>query len=158
MLRQSKFTQQAVAAVSRLAEVHKDGDAWLSAADIAESRNLRKPASAKVLSVLAQEGLVVGFPGPGGGYRLSRPPAQISLWDVVQLFDREPTMSCPYGPGWCGNGDPCPLHDSLVELHSTVEAYLRAKTFDVFASGSRPGTAPSKKPVARATGAKRRSR
>lgn len=138
MLRQSKFTQQAVAAVSRLAEVHHDQTKWLSAADIAGSRSLRKPAAAKVLSVLAQEELVIGSPGPGGGYRLSRSPSEISLWDVVNLFERESTVACPYGPGWCGNQAPCPLHDSLVSLQEAVESNLRATTFEVFARRSRP--------------------
>ena len=138
MLRQSKFTQHAIAAVSRLAEVYQDEAEWLSAADIAESRRLRKPAAAKVLSVLAQENLVVGSPGPGGGYRLSRHPGQVTLWDVVSLFERDANMACPYGPGWCGNQAPCPMHDSLAALQSAVESYLRATTFEVFAHRPRP--------------------
>lgn len=132
MLRQSKFTQHAIAAVSRLAEVYGDAGTWLSAADIAETRNLRKPAAAKVLSVLAQGKLVDGSTGPGGGYRISRPPSAISLWDVVRLFEPERPMACPYGPGWCGHKAPCPLHDSFSTLRSKVEEYLRKTTFAVF--------------------------
>lgn len=138
MLRQSKFTQHAIAAVSRLAEVFQDEATWLSAADIAGSRALRKPTAAKVLSVLAQAGLVVGSPGPGGGYRLARHPSQVTLWDVVYLFERDSGMACPYGPGWCGNHAPCPMHDSLTALRNAVESYMKATTFEVFAHQPRP--------------------
>lgn len=139
MIRQSKSSQHAIAAVSRLAEVYSDPDAWLSAADIATSRNLRKPVAAKVLSILAQGHLVIGSPGPGGGYRLARPPQEISLWDVVYLFDREADTACPYGPGWCGNQKPCPMHDSLTAMRNAIESYLRAMRFDVFVHRSKPG-------------------
>jgi Rrf2 family transcriptional regulator, iron-sulfur cluster assembly transcription factor len=138
MIHQSKATQHAVAAVSRLAEVHHDPAAWLSAADIAASRNLRPPVAAKVLSTLAQNGIVVGSPGPGGGYRLARPPQEVSLWDVVHLFEGDTEIGCPYGPGWCGGDNPCPLHDSLMAMQSAVQSYLKATRFDAFARRSRP--------------------
>ena len=142
MMHQSKAAQHAIAAVSRLAEEYKNSTAWLSAADIAESRNLRKPVAAKTLSILAQNGLVVGSPGPGGGYRLAKPPEQVSLWDVLYLFEGDAEMACPYGPGWCAEGRPCPLHDSLAAIQNAVESYLKATRFDVFAHHSRPGATP----------------
>jgi Rrf2 family iron-sulfur cluster assembly transcriptional regulator len=143
MIHQSKATQHAIAAVSRLAEVHHEPGVRLSAADIAESRGLRKPVAAKILSILAQGGLVVGSPGPGGGYRLARAPDQVSLWDVVRLFEGETKMGCPYGPDWCGNNSPCPLHDSLMAICDVVASYLRATRFDAFARQQRPGGTPA---------------
>lgn len=149
MLPQSKTTQQAIGAISRLAEVYPQADVWLSASDIAEARSLRKSATAKVLSVLAREHLVTGSPGPGGGYRLSKRPGDITLWDVVRLFDRDAPMACPYGPNWCGNQEPCPMHDSLAALQKAVESYLRATTFDAFAHHRRPEQAPRRGQTAR---------
>lgn len=138
MIFQAKATQHAIAVVSRLAEVYRESEVRLSAADIAESRNLHKPVAAKVLSMLAQNDLVVGSPGPGGGYRLSRPPERLSLWDVVRLFEGDTEMGCPYGPNWCGVGSPCPLHDSLTAMRGVVESYLKAIRFDVFVYSTRP--------------------
>ena len=62
-----KQTECAIAAISRLAEVYDGGLTNLSADNIADSRGLPRPFVRKVLSILAQAGLVIGSRGPGGG-------------------------------------------------------------------------------------------
>jgi Rrf2 family protein len=132
MIRYGKMTQSAIAAMSRLAELY-DGGARVSSLDIARTRNLPKPIVAKVLTVLSQGGLVTGAPGPTGGYRLARPPRQITLHDVARLFERgSESLSCPFGPGWCGTGTPCPLHDDLHELEERMMRFLNQTHFGVF--------------------------
>ena len=126
-----KTTQNAIAAMSRLAELYVD-DLTASSRDIAEARNLPQPLVAKVLTTLARAGLVTGSPGPGGGYRFAGDPKSVSLYDVVSLFERESDTACPFGPGWCGDGEPCPLHNSLVAMGQIEEDYLKNTTFDVF--------------------------
>lgn len=122
----------AVASMSALAEKHGD-DASLSSLQIAESRNLSQPLVAKVLTVLSQHGFVHGTRGPGGGYRLARNPDEITIYDVVDLFEgHRETSACPFGPGWCGVGDPCPLHDTLVGLNETAASTLKNVTFGAF--------------------------
>ena len=128
-----KTTQNAIAAMSRLAELYADSTYLASSREIAEARNLSVPFVAKVLTVLSQRGLVTGLRGPGGGYRLAKPPSEISLNDVVVLFEREDaTVWCPFGPGWCGNKQPCPIHDSLSALQQIFQDYLKNTTFDAF--------------------------
>jgi Rrf2 family iron-sulfur cluster assembly transcriptional regulator len=127
-----KTTQNAIAAVSRLAELFRDPEARASSRDIAESRNLPAPIVAKILTELSRGGLIVGAPGPGGGYRLARPPAEISLKDVADLFEREVQTACPYGPGWCGHSEPCPLHESLLTMRKRIEEYLLRTNFAAF--------------------------
>lgn len=142
MFRPSKVTQHAIAAISRLAEVYPDPDAWLTANDIADARQLRKPAMAKVLSEMTRAKLVQGSPGPGGGYRLARHPGDITMWEICELFEHE-TSLCPYGPDWCGNKTPCPLHDSLGAMRSALHASLRAITFDAFTRRPRSASKPA---------------
>jgi Rrf2 family iron-sulfur cluster assembly transcriptional regulator len=128
-----KTTQNAIAAMSRLAELYGDGAARLaSSKEIAESRNLPVPLVGKILTGLSRGGLVIGSPGPGGGYQLAKPPSKISLKDVVVLFEREVGEPCPYGPGWCGNEEPCPLHDSFATLKKNFDDYLVKTTFAAF--------------------------
>lgn len=142
MFRYGKMTQSAIAAMSRLAELYDSG-ARVSSLDIARTRNLPKPIVAKVLTVLSQGCLVSGAPGPTGGYRLARPPRQITLYDVARLFERESEgLSCPFGPGWCGNGAPCPLHDDLHELEERMARFLKHTHFGVFRAAAPQKTSP----------------
>ncbi len=135
-----KMSACAVASMSALAEKHGDGTA-LSSLQIAENRNLSQPLVAKVLTALSQQGLVHGTRGPGGGYRLARDPARISIYDVVDIFEgHRETSACPFGPGWCGVGEPCPLHDTLVGLNESAAETLKNITFDAFVGhAKRPG-------------------
>lgn len=128
-----KQTERAIAAMSRLAEVWDGGTTRLSAIHIADNRGLPRPMVAKLLTILSQARLVVGSPGPGGGYALARPPAEISLADVYRLFEREDTSSnCPFGGGVCGVGEPCALHNALVDMQGTVKKLLSGTTFEIF--------------------------
>ena len=126
-----KTTQNAIAAVSRLAELYASGEV-ASSKQVAESRNLPVPLVGKILTELSRGGLITGSPGPGGGYKLARPPAKISLKDVADLFEREPVGLCPYGPGWCGNKAPCPLHDSISAMTQVIEDFLKNTSFASF--------------------------
>ncbi|GAB4194545.1 MAG: Rrf2 family transcriptional regulator [Phycisphaeraceae bacterium] len=132
MIRYGKLTQNAIAAMSRLAEVYPQG-VRLSSGDIAEARQIPKTLAAKLLTRLSQAGLVGGAPGPGGGYSLAKPPGEISLLDIVAVFERtEDRLMCPFGPNWCGNGSPCPMHEKLAGMAEDFETFLRDTTLDVF--------------------------
>ena len=134
MFRYSKTTQNAIAAISRLAEVYDPkGKTFLSSMDIAKVRRLPKPNVAKLLTTLSQSGLVTSSHGPGGGYALAKSPKRIALYDIAALFERiEDNINCPFGPHWCGTGDPCPLHDDLTRLDEQWTRFLKKTTLDVF--------------------------
>ena len=126
-----KATETAIAAMSRLAEAH--GKQRLSAIDIATQRGLQGPFVAKVLTSLSRAGLVVGARGPGGGFTLAKEPSEITLYEVYTLFEREDDRDfCPFGGGTCGVGDPCALHDKLVDLEDARRELLVNTTFAVF--------------------------
>ncbi|MGI9457478.1 MAG: RrF2 family transcriptional regulator [Aeoliella sp.] len=128
-----KATETAIAAMSRLAEVYDGGETLLSGEQIAESRGLPRPFVAKVLSTLSHAGLVVGTRGPGGGYTFADPPKDLSLYDVFCLFEQEdPSGACPFGGGVCGEGDDCPLHDRLLQVHKAIYRVLHGTTFETF--------------------------
>jgi Rrf2 family protein len=100
---------------------------------------LSQPLVAKVLTVLSQAGFVHGTRGPGGGYRLGRAPETITLFEVVDLFEghRDPS-ACPFGPGWCGVGDPCPMHGLLVGMSESAAAQLKKANFGAFVGHGKP--------------------
>ena len=128
-----KTAQHAIAAASLLAQVYHE-KIKLSSIDIAKERGLPKPVVAKVLTVLSQAGIVTGAPGPGGGYCLAKPPEKITLADVAECFDRQQeAVSCPFGPTYCGTGNPCPLHHQLTAIRDRLVQFLKTNTLASFA-------------------------
>ncbi|MDL5045362.1 Rrf2 family transcriptional regulator [Oscillatoria amoena NRMC-F 0135] len=128
-----KGTATAVSAMSVLAELYSDPTARASAPQIAQLRNLSRPLVAKILTVVSKAGLIEGTPGPRGGYRLTRPPRSISLYEIAKLFEQvEGEIQCPYGPDWCGHHKPCPLHDTLLEFHDQMMERLKGTTLSGF--------------------------
>ena len=100
---------------------------------IAMSRGISQALTGKLLTQLAAAGLVSGQPGPGGGYTLAKPARKICLFDIVSLFEQTtPSSVCPFGHGWCGNGDPCPLHDSIAKRTADNLAFMEKTSLAVF--------------------------
>lgn len=134
----AQATRTAIAAVSRLAELFDGGKTLVSAADIAENRQLKRPFVGKVLSELSRAGIVKSSTGPGGGFTLALEPSAIRLGDVLNIFERTTAAAvCPFGGGICGVGDACPLHDEFLRTQQVTRAFYATTTFAVFQRGKR---------------------
>ncbi len=133
-----KMAANAIAVMSYLA-AHPEEQA--GSGEIARARHLSRPLTAKLLTRLATAGLVAGRPGPGGGYRLAKAPEAISLADIVRLFESGALPSlCPFGPGWCGKKEPCPLHDAIAQMVERNLAFVESTHLSIFApSGQATG-------------------
>lgn len=130
-----KTSANAIAVMSYLAE---DPARRAGSGEIAEHRGISKALTAKLLTQLASAGLVSGQPGPGGGYTLAKKPSAICLLDIASLFEQvEPPSLCPFGHGWCGNGDPCPLHDTILGMIDKNRLFMQKTTLAVFVGKSR---------------------
>jgi Rrf2 family iron-sulfur cluster assembly transcriptional regulator len=133
MFRYGKLARQAVAAMSYLAEKHGPDAPAISSAEVGRARKIPSALAAKLLSEAASAGLTRGVTGPGGGYRLARPPQDIRLADIVGLFERgNEEAPCPFGAGYCGTGNPCPLHDDFLKLEASGRKFLEETTLAVF--------------------------
>src|SRR5687768_13132529 len=75
----------------------------------------------KVLQALGRAGLVRSHRGLGGGFALTRPPDQVTIYDVVQAVDPvQRIRTCPLGIA--GHGVRlCPLHRRLDDAMKAVE-------------------------------------
>jgi Rrf2 family iron-sulfur cluster assembly transcriptional regulator len=101
--------------------------------EIGKARSISRTLTAKLLTQLSGVGLVTGQPGPGGGYTLGKAASEIRLMDIVGLFGNfEGPSPCPFGSGWCGNNDPCPLHDSITDLIALHRRFLEDTSLSVF--------------------------
>ncbi len=69
---------------------------------------------------------------------MAMPPEQIRLADIVGLFERDmDEYPCPFGPGWCGKGNPCPLHEDFLKMEKGGQKFLQETTLAVFTNGNR---------------------
>ena len=139
MFRYGKLARQAVSAISYLAEKYGPEAAAVSSAEVGRARKIPTALAAKLLSQMGGAGLTLGTTGPGGGYRLARPPEKIQLSEIVALFERPMSeLPCPFGEGWCGTGDPCPLHNDYLKLEENGPHFLEQTTLAVFAAKKQP--------------------
>ncbi len=133
MIKYGKTAQNAISAMSFLAEAYDGGVTRVSSLDIAKSRQLPKPLVAKLLVVLSQAGFITGAPGPRGGYSLAKDPSEITLHEIVTQFEKASDgIMCPFGPNWCGNKEPCPLHNEIVDMQQRLSTFLCDTTLEVF--------------------------
>ena len=62
-------------------------DKVLKADAIARYYDLPPKYMAKHLQALKRSGVAVSVPGPRGGYRLAKPPSDISLWSIAEAIE-----------------------------------------------------------------------
>src|SRR6201992_3703491 len=83
-------------------------------ADIAERQEISLSYLEELFAKLRRGGLVTSVRGPGGGYRLSRPSAEVRIADIIVAVD-EPiaaTRCHPGSPLGCtGTATRCVTHD-----------------------------------------------
>jgi len=126
MLRVTKLTDYATVVLTALAA---RPEAVASAAELAEQSGLEMPTVAKLLKPLAQAGLVEGFRGANGGYRLARPAAEISLVEIVEAMEGPLGMTeCSVHAGACGIEQSCGVRANWRRINDVVADALRAVT------------------------------
>jgi len=131
--RYGKTLASAISVASFLAERWSDRSR-ANSAEVAAARRISQPLAARLLVHLSQAGIVTGTTGPGGGYALAKAPSEIQLSEIAAHFQDSAGMEdrCAYGPGYCGTGNPCPLHDTLVRLNQSFTEFLEETTLEVF--------------------------
>jgi Rrf2 family protein len=74
-------------AVVAMAELARSGERPVPIAQIAERREMPVQFLEQLFSTLRRDGLLVSQRGVKGGYRLARPPEDITVIEVVQALD-----------------------------------------------------------------------
>lgn len=125
MLRVTKLTDYATVVLTVLA---LDPTLVLSAPELAERAGLETPTVSKLLKPLAQAGLVEGFRGANGGYRLARAPGDISLVEIVEAMEGPLAMTeCSIHEGSnCGIEDSCHIRANWRYINDVVADALRS--------------------------------
>jgi len=106
-------------------------DAPLSASAVAKRLEASLHTARTVMRRLGRARLVRTGRGRRGGFRLGRPAAGITLWDVVDIFEPRPRgRECLFVRPVCARGTSCPFAGLAGELQRRIEAYLRDTTLE----------------------------
>lgn len=121
-------------------------------AEVAARRLLPEPFLRRIVRRLAAAGLVATARGAGGGIRLARSAAEISLLDVVRALEGDVVLNrCVDSPEACPLSDACPVQRQWTRVTRNLEADLAAVRFsDLATSLEQRVSAFGYPPVARA--------
>lgn len=106
----------------------RDGGGPVTLSDISQRQKISLSYLEQLFGRLRRQGLVNSTRGPGGGYRLARQPADVSVADIIRAVD-EPidTTQCG-GLENCHDDHKCLTHDLWTKLNAHIFDYLKAVT------------------------------
>ena len=106
-------------------------------ADISQCQGISLSYLEQLFAKLRQASLVEGVRGPGGGYRLSRPAAEISIAQIISAVDEKVDVTRCHGEANCQDGEQCLTHELWTELSERLYNFLDGITLAQFVD--RPG-------------------
>lgn len=102
---------------------YKGPDAVTYLSEISEYFAIPSSYLAKVFQTLARAGLVVSYRGAKGGYALARPSSEITLRQVIEIFEGPIRNECSLMRGPCNMEARCNVFRRLAVAQ---KAYLEA--------------------------------
>ncbi|HBB41033.1 MAG: SUF system Fe-S cluster assembly regulator [Nitrospirae bacterium CG18_big_fil_WC_8_21_14_2_50_70_55] len=100
-----------------------------TAAEVAEESRIPLPTVAKLLKGLTRKGLVASRRGALGGYRLARPPEEITIAHVITALEGPVTVTaCSDGEGLCDHEATCATRAPWMRVNEIVQAALEGVT------------------------------
>jgi Rrf2 family cysteine metabolism transcriptional repressor len=122
----SRAAGYALAALVYLAKQQEEKP--LPSHKIAEEGGLSEKYLLKALKPLAMAGMLRSVKGPHGGYRLNRPPKEISVLEVIEAVDGTLPGEAPRVDGTGTEALDRRLDDVCREAAESVRDYLRGVT------------------------------
>jgi Rrf2 family protein len=109
------------------------GPGRLTLSEVARAEGLTPEYAGKIMQELRRGGLIIGIRGPGGGYKLGRAAAEISVWDAIQvlggpLFSDEFCMVHPGRETECVRSENCSLRALWRAVDGAVRRFLQRVT------------------------------
>ena len=96
----------------------------ISLADISRRQEISLPYLEQLFARLRRAGLVNSVRGPGGGYLLATPAADISIAQVIDAVDESVDATRCQGLSDCQQGDTCLTHHLWCDLSDQIRGFL----------------------------------
>ena len=116
----------AVTALLDLALHDSEGPVCLS--EIATRQDISLPYLEQLFTRLRRHGLVASTRGPGGGYNLGKPAAEIPVAEIISAVDESFDATRCGGERDCHGGKSCLTHELWEDLSREVHRFLRGVT------------------------------
>src|SRR5262245_12941320 len=128
----SSRTHYGLRAMTELAKAYRERR--LSLSEIASVEHLPLPYLEQVVLPLRRAGLIEGTRGAHGGYRLTRPPTEITVGQIVRVLDG-PDVTAPvecltegYVEGGCTREGACASRPLWARLKAAFDAVVDSTT------------------------------
>lgn len=126
-MRMTRETDYALRIVSVLSKTGSQIDAK----QISEQNNIPYRFALKILRKLVQCGMVKSSRGVNGGYSLNKKPSEISIKDVIEIFDGAIAVNhCIETPEICDGTKLCPIRQRLLSAQKKFEDELDSVSFE----------------------------
>jgi Rrf2 family iron-sulfur cluster assembly transcriptional regulator len=106
----------------------QQGAVPVTLAEISERQKISLSYLEQLFAKLRQRALVDSVRGPGGGYRLARDMAQVSIAEIILAVDEPMDSTQCNGKENCLNDKKCMTHDLWVKLNELIFDHLGAIT------------------------------
>ena len=130
ILRRMQLTAQEEYGLRCLLELSRhSGSEPATIQEIAKAEGISPDYAAKLLRELRRGGLVSSSRGAAGGYRLTRQPEEISVWDAIEVLGGSlfPDRFCEFHPGrhpLCVRGSDCSIRSIWRLADDAVRSVL----------------------------------
>lgn len=95
--------------------------------EISENQEISFKYLDQIISSLKASGLIVNWEGRGSGYRLSRDPESISVYDVYRAFENELCIiDCLSSGSDCKRDQICPTKDFWHEFNVHMVEFMES--------------------------------
>jgi FeS assembly SUF system regulator len=132
MFKLGKMTDYGTVVMTALAAAP---DALRNAQELAQLTHLAPPTVSKLLKQLVRGGLVESSRGARGGYRLARPPASITVADVVAAFEGPIALTrCAEHHSSCAIESSCGVRGNWRLINGAIRQALEAVTLEAMAA------------------------
>ena len=137
-----RLTTKGRFAVTAMLDLALNEDAKpVTLAGISERQAISLSYLEQLFSRLRRQGLVTSVRGPGGGYRLAKPHADISVSHIIAAVDELIDATQCGGKEDCHDASRCMTHDLWASLNDKILDYLSGVTLAELVNNQRQNSA-----------------
>ena len=113
---------------------HKQ-DGYVPLNEIAQRQGMSEKYLEAIIKVLVTNNMVTGLRGKKGGYKLCKPPAEYTAWDIISIMENDfCAVAClaPDAPA-CERADQCATLPMWKDFNANLQNFFQRYTLEKLA-------------------------